>query len=88
LTPDQVNQILAERVLGQIQTMDDFRTRVHLPPQVVAAFTRWGTLESTAFRVHLEATYRHVHVFLIAVLWRQGGTVKTIYFREGLWQPA
>ena len=88
LTPDQVDRIIAERMLNQIQTMEDFKTRVHLPPDVMTVFRRWGTLESTAFRVRLEAVYRHLHIFLRAVLWRQGDTVETIYFREGLWQPA
>ncbi len=88
LTPEEMDRIMAERLLGRIQTLEDFRTVVHLPPRVLADFWRWGTLDSTAFRVHVETTYRHIHVVLRAVLWRRGNRIKTIYFREGLWQPA
>jgi len=88
LTPEEVERIMAERLLGRIATLEDFKTVVHLPPPVLSAFWQWGTLDSTAFRVHIEMTYRHIHLVLRAVLWRQGNQIKTIYFREGLWLPA
>lgn len=88
ITPEMTERILLERKLGHIQTMGDFKEIINVPTGVFSAFLKWGTLRSTTFRVHIEVSYRKVHVVLTAVLWRQGQAIKTIYFREGLWQPA
>lgn len=88
ITPEVTERILVERGLGHIQTMGDFKRIIHVPDGVFRAFLKWGTLRSTTFRAHIEASYRKVHVVLKAVMWRQGRAIKTIYFREKLWQPA
>jgi type II secretory pathway component PulK len=88
MTAELAERIIMERDLGHIRTMADFNRVVHVPGSIYRVFQRWGTLESTAFRVRVRLDYRKVRVLLQAVLWRQGLGLKTLYFREGLWQPA
>jgi len=88
VTPELADRIIIERDLGHIRSMDDFVKVVHVPVRVFEAFQRWGTLRSSAFRVQLRLVYRKVRLGLWAVLLRQGMGIKTLYFREGLWQPA
>jgi|GEM_PF-2147556 len=88
MTPELADRIIIERDLGHIQSMDDFMKVVRVPAGVFKAFQRWGTLKSSTFRVQLRLVYRKVRLGLWAVLLRQGVGIKTLYFREGLWQPA
>ncbi len=87
MTPALADRILAEREAGGVRTMEDFRKVIHVPEGVFRAFQRWGTLESTAFRTRIVASYRKTRVVLRAVLKRRGGTVRILYFREELWLP-
>ncbi|RTZ94366.1 MAG: hypothetical protein DSY91_00365 [Deltaproteobacteria bacterium] len=88
VTPELAERIIEERDLGHIREMDDFVRVIHVPPAVNRAFQKWGTLRSTAFRVYVEAEYRKVRFALWVVFEQRGGRIKTLYYREGLWQPA
>lgn len=88
ITPAMVDRIIEERSFAHIKTMGDFRKGIKVPDKVFSIFLRRGTLRSTTFSTHIEASYRKVHVFLRAVLRRHGNSVSILYFREGLWQPA
>lgn len=88
LTPEVADEIIVERGLGNLRTLDDFIRVAHVPPGAFQAFRKWGTMESQTFRVRIKLTYRKARMGLWAVLRRRGLDIKTLYFREESWQPA
>jgi len=87
MTPQLLEQIIEARELGSIRKMADFRKITGMNNAVFHAFQRWGTLKSTTFRVLIEAKHRKGRFRLFTILSRRENGVKTIYSREGTWQP-
>jgi len=87
MTPLLLDRIVEAREMGRIQAIGDFKKITRMNDAVFRAFQRWGTLNSKTFRVLIETTYRKGRFRLSAILRRQGNGVRTIYYREGLWQP-
>jgi len=87
MTPQLLDQIIEAREMGRIQSIGDFKKISRMNDTVFRAFQRWGTLNSKTFRVLIEATHQRGRFRLLTVLRRQENGVRTIYYREGFWQP-